>query len=177
MEGSHIIVEIKARCADISRAREVLEKEKAEFKGLDHQVDTYFKVNTGRLKLREGKIENTLIFYNRENKTGPKESNVTLFKTGKDSPLKEILTKSLGVLTRVDKQREIYFIENVKFHLDILVDFGSFIEIEAIGDGLRDRRELLKQCEYYLDLFNISERDLVASSYSDLYLDRKNSRI
>ncbi|MEE9436216.1 MAG: class IV adenylate cyclase [Candidatus Adiutricales bacterium] len=173
MEGSHIIVEIKARCADIQRARKVLEKEKAEFRGLDHQVDTYFKVGSGRLKLREGEIENALIFYNRKNKTGPKESKVTLFKTGKDSPLKEILTKSLGVLTRVDKQREIYFIENVKFHLDILEDFGTFIEIEAIGDGLRDRQELLKQCEYYLDLFNIYEEDLVPGSYSDLYLDRK----
>jgi predicted adenylyl cyclase CyaB len=76
-------------------------------------------------------------------------------------------------LTRVDKLREIYFIENVKFHLDILEDFGTFIEIEAIGDGLRDRQELLKQCEYYLDLFNIYEEDLVPGSYSDLYLDRK----
>jgi predicted adenylyl cyclase CyaB len=172
MESSHVIIEIKARCADLSRAREILTRQKAEFRGLDHQVDTYFNVRSGRLKLREGEIENALIFYNRENRAGPKESNVTLFRCGKDSPLKEILTESLGVLTRVDKQREIYFIDNVKIHLDTLRDFGRFIEVEAIGDGVRSKPELLKQCEYYLDLFGVSKEDLVPVSYSDLCLAR-----
>ena len=173
MENSHVIIEIKARYANLSRAREILTRHQAEFRGLDHQVDTYFKVNSGRLKLREGKIENALIFYNRENQAGPKESNVTLFRCEKDSPLKEILTRSLGVLTVVDKQREIYFIDNVKIHLDTLQDFGTFIELEAIGDGVRDKSELLRQCEYYLDLFGVSKHDLVPVSYSDLCLNRE----
>jgi len=174
MVSSHVIIEIKARCADLSRAREILAWHEADFRGLDHQVDTYFKVNSGRLKLREGEIENALIFYHRENETGPKESNVTLFRCGKDSALKEILTRSLGVLTRVDKQREIYFIDNVKIHLDRLRDFGTFIEVEAIGDGVRSRPELWKQCEYFLDLFGVCDEDLIPVSYSDLCLAREN---
>ncbi|MCU0332658.1 MAG: class IV adenylate cyclase, partial [Ignavibacteriaceae bacterium] len=143
----------------------------ADFKGVDHQVDTYFKVHSGRLKLREGNIENHLIHYERENKSGPKKSLVTLYKYGPDQNLKEILTKSLGVLVVVDKQREIYFIDNVKFHLDKVVGLGTFVEIEAIDkDGSIGSAKLLEQCKYYLNLLNISQKDLVEKSYSDLIL-------
>lgn len=41
--------------------REILRSKFADFKGVDHQIDTYFKVNKGRLKLRD--IENFLVYY------------------------------------------------------------------------------------------------------------------
>src|SRR3989344_4936320 len=95
---SHLNVEIKASCKDQDKIRDILKGMNADFKGLDHQIDTYFKVNVGRLKLREGNIENFLVFYNREDKSGPKESNVTLFKYDPKSNLKEMLLNSMGVL-------------------------------------------------------------------------------
>ena len=55
-----INIEIKARCKDLSRIRKILESRNARYIGKDHQIDTYFKVAQGRLKLREGKIENYL---------------------------------------------------------------------------------------------------------------------
>jgi adenylate cyclase class 2 len=76
---SHIIIEIKAKCADHEPIRQILLEKGADFRGTDHQIDTYFKVPNGRLKLREGNIENTLIHYERENEEGPKQSNVTLY--------------------------------------------------------------------------------------------------
>ena len=59
----HLNVEIKARCSDVLSARQVLKGAGARFVGEDHQIDTYFRVENGRLKLREGNIENHLIFY------------------------------------------------------------------------------------------------------------------
>src|SRR3989344_6657644 len=111
---SHINIEIKAKSNNQDKIRDILKSRNADFKGIDHQIDTYFNVNFGRLKLREGKIENFLIYYDREDKEGPKQSNVILFKSDPKSSLKEILKTSLGALIVVDKQREIYFIENVK---------------------------------------------------------------
>src|SRR4051812_43904611 len=89
-----------------------------------------------RLQLREGNIENCLVYYERENRAGPKQSDVSLFPVVPDSALKDILSQSLGVLVVVEKQREIYFIDNLKFHIDVVENLGSFVEIEAIdADG------------------------------------------
>ena len=44
--------EIKARCADQEAVRQYLHEHGADFKGTDHQIDTYFHVPEGRLKLR-----------------------------------------------------------------------------------------------------------------------------
>ncbi len=121
--------------------------------------------------MREGNIENYLIFYERENQEGPKQSKVILFENKPDSPLKDILTRSLGVLVVVDKQREIYFIDNVKFHIDTVADLGTFMEIEAIDKNeVIGRDKLQEQCQYYLDLFGISGGDLLSNSYSDMLL-------
>src|SRR3989344_8010057 len=169
----HLNIEIKARCNDHEKIRSILKSRNADFKGTDHQIDTYFKVDNGRLKLREGNIENFLVFYEREDKEGPKKSDVILFKSDPSSSLKEILLKSLGALVVVDKQREIYFIENVKFHIDTVMNLGTFMEIEAIdSDGSYKKEKLLKQCQKYLKLFGIPKDDLVSVSYSDLLLKK-----
>jgi predicted adenylyl cyclase CyaB len=82
-----------------------------------------------------------------------------------------LLTKALGVLVVVDKHREIYFIGNVKFHLDNVVGLGTFVEIEAIDkEGTLGNEKLLEQCNYYLNLLLVSKEDLLATSYSDLLL-------
>ena len=171
---AHINIEIKAKSENQDDIREILKSRNAEFKGVDHQIDTYFKVNLGRLKLREGTIENFLIHYQRENKEGPKQSDIILFKSDPKSSLKEILTKALGVLVVIDKKREIYFIDNVKFHIDIVEDLGTFVEIEAIDDdGSIGKDKLLEQCQSFLDLFKISQEDMISVSYSDLLLQKR----
>jgi predicted adenylyl cyclase CyaB len=168
-------IEIKARSNNQELIREILKSQQAKFKGVDHQIDTYFKVNNGRLKLREGNIENSLVHYNREDKQGPKQSHVTFYKSADKSSLKEILTKALGILVVVDKSREIYFIDNVKFHIDNVKDLGTFVEIEAIDfEGKLGKKKLLEQCKYYLNLFKIVRVDLISNSYSDLLLKKRS---
>jgi predicted adenylyl cyclase CyaB len=170
----HLNIEIKAKCTNQEKIREMLISRKADFKGVDHQIDTYFVAPHGRLKLREGNIENHLIFYERENKKGPKQADIILYDSKPGSTLKDILTKSLGVLAVVDKKREIYFIDNVKFHLDVVENLGTFMEIEAIDStGEIGKEKLLEQCNYYLELFGIQEADLLNDSYSDQILAQK----
>jgi len=172
---NHLNIEIKASCQNQNYIRDLLLANNARFVGTDNQIDTYFNVNSGRLKLREGNIENHLIHYDRENIEGPKQSNVLLYDSNPKSTLKEILVKSLGILVIVDKKREIYFIDNVKFHLDTVKDLGTFIEIEAIDMHLNIGREkLLEQCKKYMSLFNIAPEHLLSTSYSDMLLNKKS---
>jgi adenylate cyclase, class 2 len=168
---SFLNVEIKARCNEPEFIRKYLLAHHAEFKGTDEQTDTYFNVPNGRLKLREGTIENNLIFYERTNQAGPKNSHFNLVKVEDAKGLKEVLTKSMGIKVVVKKIREIYYIGNVKFHIDEVPGLGSFVEIEA-GNILADlsQEELKEQCDFYLQEFRINFEDLVDLSYSDMLL-------
>ena len=162
-------IDVKARCSDPDRIRKMIQSRNARYAGLDHQVDTYFSVPFGRLKLREGTIERYLIQYDRRDEHGPKQSNVMLYEVEPDSSLKAILTGSLGIHSVVVKQREIYFIENVKFHIDRVENLGSFVEIEAIdSDGTVGIETLGAQCRSYVDFLGISEEDFITHSYSDM---------
>ena len=171
---SHINIEIKASSKNHEKIRAILKSKNANFKGVDHQIDTYFNVPNGRMKLREGNIENTLIYYNRPDQAGPKQSDINLYFPEADSPLKPLLVNALGAKVVIDKKREIYFIENVKFHVDTVTNLGTFVEIEAIGEqGKSDSKQLLEQCEYYMDLFEIETKDLIDVSYSDLLIEKR----
>ncbi len=81
--------------------------------------------------MRQGNIENTLIQYFRPNDKAAKQSDFKIMEVKDGEVLKEILTASLGVKIVVKKKREIYFIENVKFHLDEIDGLGTFVDIEA----------------------------------------------
>lgn len=165
------LVEIKARTTRTAKQRALLKAKNADFKGVDHQIDHYFNVPSGRLKLRSGNIEHSLIFYQRSNQAGPKDSSVALTRITSQEladSFANTLNQALGTWVKVDKQREIYFIDNVKFHLDEVVGLGHFIEIEAIGDSAEERESLLAQCEAYMAYLGVQTEELVEDSYSDL---------
>lgn len=162
-------IEIKAKTQNTDQIREILRSHKALEKGTDHQTDTYFNCSNGRLKLRQGNIEYSLIHYSRENQAGPKASHVHLYRPKPDPDLKAVLVAAYGIWKEVVKAREIFFIENVKFHLDTVETLGTFVEIEAIDtDGNIGEAKLLGQCEHYMKLFGIQEEDLLSTSYSDM---------
>src|SRR6266542_4550115 len=132
----HINYEFKASCGNIELLESKLKELNPLFIGTDHQVDTYFNVSNGRLKLREGTIENSLIHYNRTNTATAKQSDVILYQHQPDKNLKDVLSKALEIKIVVDKKRKIYFIDNVKFHFYEVNELGSFLEVEAIDkDG------------------------------------------
>ena len=161
--------EFKARVDSIEVHENKLLNLNPVFKGTDHQIDTYFNVAKGRLKLREGNIENALINYDRENVNDAKQSDVILYQHEPNATLKNILTKQLGVKITVDKKRKIYFIDNVKFHFDEVKGLGTFIEVEAIDSNESFTIEQLKeQCDKYFNFFALDKSQLVDKSYSDL---------
>lgn len=163
--------EFKARTVRLNELEALLKEKAPRYVGEDHQTDTYFNVPTGRLKLREGTIENTLIQYHRSNVASAKQSDVLLYHHNPDPSLKAVLVAALGVKVVVDKRRRIYFIENVKFHFDTVEALGTFVEVEAIdSDGSIGLEKLKEQCTFYSQLFGIQPEDYLAESYSDLLL-------
>ena len=172
---THQNIEFKAKCENIEGFRNYLINKKARFVGKDIQIDTYFKVKNGRLKLREGRIENYLIFYKRQNKK-IRKSSVTLVDSQKYPELKKILINTIDTQIVVKKVREIYFIGNIKFHLDLVEGLGTFLEIEAKNaHSSLSEKQLHKQCSYFLRKFDFNKNDLITESYSDLLLKTKKN--
>jgi len=168
--------EFKARVKDLEKLEQKLLELNPVFKGEDHQTDTYFNVPTGRLKLREGNIENALIYYERPDTEAAKASDILLYNHLPEKTLKEILAKTNGIKCVIDKIRRIYFIGNVKFHFDTVKDLGTFIEVEAIDENGEIHAEILeKQCIKYSGFFDLEKSDYVSKSYSDLISEMKDN--
>ena len=169
---THLNIEFKAKTNDIKALEEKLLSLNPQFIGEDHQKDTYYNVNTGRLKLREGNIENALIWYQREDVGGAKQSDILLYKHAPDEALKNILIKLHGVKIIIDKIRKIYFVENVKFHFDRVEGLGTFVEVEAIDStGEIGIEKLKEQCNFYINFFEIKTEDFMKKSYSDMMME------
>ncbi len=165
-------IEFKAKTNDIEALVQKVQTLNPTFIGIDNQKDTYYDVKIGRLKLREGNIENALIWYEREDFAGAKQSNILLYKHAPDNALKEILQKLHGTKVIVDKQRRIYFVDNVKIHFDAVQNLGTFIEVEAIDiDGSIGIHKLKEQCNFFATFFNINQGDFMKTSYSDMLID------
>lgn len=163
--------ECKARVNDLELLEEQLLNLNPRFIGRDHQIDTYFDIPLKRLKIREGTIENSLIYYSREDIKGAKQSDVILFEHNYDPALKQILSKLYLIKAVVNKIRKIYFIENVKFHFDNVLHLGTFVEIEAIdSDGSYGIEKLKSQCNYYIDYLKLTGESFISESYCDLIL-------
>jgi predicted adenylyl cyclase CyaB len=167
--------EFKAHLHDAAHVRATLKRLRARFLGTDHQVDTYFRVPAGRLKIREGRIENSLIFYQRTNSAHARRSTVEMMLLPRRNSVWAILSRALGVLAVVDKRREIYFVGNVKIHLDRVRGLGTFVEVEAMT-RTGDLRKVRAQAAKFQKLFAISPADIVPLSYSDLILKKRAKR-
>ena len=162
-------IEIKARCDDLGRARRIAMELGATPLGIAHQMDTYFCVAQGRLKLREvSPGQDQLIHYCRPDERGPKVSDYRVVPVVEAEKLRRVLAEALGVKARVRKRREILLLGNVRIHLDEVEGLGSFLEFEVVvGEG-ETEAGCVAQAEELLRAFGVRASDLVSGSYADL---------
>ena len=162
------LVELKARYEDLGKARALLSG--AEKVGTFRQVDTYFSLGDRRLKLRtvDGRKEGQLVYYERPDAGGVKESDVVLADLPDAAAVLDILRRTFPVKAEVRKTREIYRLEGVQVHLDSVQGLGKFIEFEKVVSGEPESAAGRAQLESLVRYFQIDPEDLMASSYSDL---------
>ena len=166
--GGRHLVELKARYEDLGKARALLSG--AERLGTFVQVDTYFSLGERRLKLRavDGTNEGQLVYYERPDSNGVKESRVLLASVPDAATVRQILMQVLPVKAEVRKTREVYRLQGVQVHLDVVPGLGKFLEFEKVLADESGRDEGQKQLEALRRYFQIPDEDLMGSSYSDL---------
>ena len=162
-------IELKARCADLEKARQAAIRAGATFQGILAQTDTYFRVPNGRLKLREieGQMAE-LIWYARPDETNFRESRYILTPIAEPATALAALSQALGIRGIVKKRRELFLFENVRIHLDTVEGLGSFIEFEAVIFDASDEPASHEKLARLADALQIQDADRIAVSYSDL---------
>ena len=163
-------IEIKATYEDLEHAKRICGLLAAKYIGTDLQLDTYFKVHSGKLKLRESTLsKNQLIFYNREIKYDAKRSDYFLVPIeGEPAPLRCLLSYALGVIAQVQKTRDIFIIACTRIHLDNVESLGKFIEFEYLINNSNSMENGIKELDQIRERFDIQESNLIDVSYSDL---------
>ncbi len=172
-------IEIKARCADLDTARRIALELGASLHADVLQVDTYFAVAHGRLKLRQSTPHPipgsatrapwaSLIYYQRPDQRQPKTSDYEIVPVEDGESLRQILAHALGVRARVSKRREVFLLGNTRIHLDEVEGLGTFIEFEVVLDGNSSEEAGVKRTVELMEAFSIREADLVSGSYVDL---------
>jgi len=144
-----------------------------------HQVDTYFRVERGRLKLREirslaepAHIDRAeLIAYTRPTDSGSRWSSyqVVPIATHAAPILLSGMLMTHDRLARVDKVRHVAVIGLTRVHLDLVRGLGAFVELETVITS-QTETEAVAEHRQVIDLLGLSDCPSVAGSYSDLAL-------
>ncbi len=174
MNGAN--VESKTRCADLRTVAELAAAAGARRAGLLRQVDTYFDVEPGRLKLREEHGVGTdadawstaeLIRYRRADELRARVSVYERTEIADPEATRATLAAEHGVRAVVEKQRELWLLGATRIHLDRVVGVGSFVELETVADGEAGGAERSEHDRVF-DVLGLDPDETVAGSYADL---------
>lgn len=162
-------VEIKARIGNIDRifpkAAAVADKGPSEI----IQDDTFFTCENGRLKLRVlSPDRGELIFYQRADQKGPKESFYLISHTTSPEALRKSLAMAYGEAGRVRKTRTLFLIGRTRIHLDRVQGLGDFLELEVVLEENEDAAAGEAIARDLMQRLGILPEQLVVGAYVDL---------
>lgn len=161
-------IEFKASCPDPESIRHLLRKRKIRRDCRMHQIDTYFQVPLGRLKLREiDGLRAELIHYHRADQAAARESDYVVVEVPEAAALKLALDRALGTWVVVDKVRELYLWRRTRVHLDQVVDLGTFVELETVITD-QSPADAQLECEQIREALGVPTSDMLTGSYADM---------
>jgi len=162
-------IEIKAATDDLDRIRTValeIATEPGETLG---QVDVFFRVHGGRLKLRSFSAgAGELIYYERPDGPGARQSQYQIYATSQPQKLRSLLAAALDETVIVKKKREVFLVGQTRIHLDVVDELGTFVELEVVlkpGQSAAEGQQIVADL---MQKLGIDESDLVSCAYADL---------
>jgi adenylate cyclase class IV len=163
-------VEIKAKVASLAAVRRVVEGLADSGPMESEQEDTFFACPRGRLKLRRfiGCPQAELIYYERAESAGPKESRYIVHPTADPEGLREVLAAAFGVCGVVRKRRAVYLVGQTRVHLDQVEGLGEFVELEVVLRPEQNASEGVTIAHELMVSLGISPDQLIDRAYIDL---------
>ena len=171
-------IELKAHARAFDELRERAAALSDDAPLIFRQQDFFYDVPRGRLKLRQfdDGTPAELIFYQRDDRDGPKASYYSRSPVTNADAMHALLAQALSTRGIVTKERHVYLAGRTRIHLDRVDGLGDFIELEVVlapddneEDGAAEAHALFKQ-------LGVSQADLVAVAYVDLLNDGLGGR-
>jgi adenylate cyclase class IV len=166
-------IEVKARAREWDKLHATAAQLADSAGTLLDQVDTFFRVPMGRLKLRQfGPHQGELIFYQRPDQPGPKLSDYTITYTDRPDSLRDTLALALGICGEVRKRRRLFlssrFGATTRIHLDEVKGLGQFLELEVALQPGQAPEEGERVASEFRAALDIRDDDLIDCAYMDL---------
>ena len=122
------------------------------------------------MKLRQINSEKTqLIYYERENISKPKRSDIFIIEIPDNKTFTALLKKILKVKATVKKTRKIYWHQKTQIHIDTVDSLGCYVEFERKTPNTTKEIERNTQLlEKLMETLEINPENLEKLSYSDL---------
>ena len=170
-------IEIKARIESVEALLPLVSSisERGPFEIV--QDDTFFTSPSGRLKLRVfSPHEGELIFYQRPDQGGPKESRYSISKTTAPATLRELLSQALGEVGGVEKHRTLFLIGRTRIHLDRVKGLGDFLELEVVLGEHEAPQAGIDEAQKLMAKLGVKPSQLVHGAYLDLMPSEDSER-
>jgi predicted adenylyl cyclase CyaB len=165
-------IEIKVRVESIEALESVVATLATEGPTLIHQDDTFFRCETGRLKLRAFSAdEGELIYYRRPDVSGPRASFYLRSPTSAPDTLRESLTLAYGQAGRVRKRRTLYLVGRTRIHLDRVEGLGTFLELEVVLGDEESAEQGVAEAQEWMRRLAVMPQQLIDRAYVDLMRD------
>lgn len=162
-------VEIKARLHDRGSILEKIATLTTAPPVVLEQQDTFFRCSRGRLKLRsfpDGSGE--LIFYERPDTAGSRESHYEMSRTSDAATLQTVLAAALGARQTVTKRRLLFHVGQTRIHVDAVAGLGDFLELEVVLTPGQPPAEGHRIATVLMEQLGIMPGDLLDTAYADM---------
>jgi len=140
------------------------------------QKDIYFHSKNGRLKIRiNDRQESELILYFRADSRKARESTYFRLplKYGMNK-LREMLESSNGIIGEIEKERTVFFYNNIRINIDKVKGLGCFIEFEAhLNQNKSNLDRSLRYVEELKRELGIKNSQAIINSYIDLFMKKR----
>lgn len=169
-----INLEIKVIAPNLEEIKDRAVKIEAKNIASLSQVDTYFLVGEKRLKLREEKDTNYIVYYIRNNKENSKLSKYNIVNIPKNLVwyVKKLLSFTFGIKVIINKKRELFVYKNTRIHFDYVENLGSYIELETVFNTNQKERDLIVEHDFVVKSLGLDTLEKIPNSYSDLIINK-----
>lgn len=160
-------VEIKHELRDPELAVAALRGLRAINVGTTFQVDSCYRLTSGRLLKRVIEGEPTeWIAYHRDDSPQARVCRFTVY--SEDEAQNRFGTREIPVWTQVRKRRDLWITGSVRVHVDMVDRLGWFIELEALVSPKQNAGKCRQLVEAVRNQMRIALGEAISVSYSDL---------